>query len=93
MTSLRHLSPVDRAGARRIVRAWTMDGTPTQYDTAYQNSHRDPLGHARYFEYLKTLTKAQLRKSNRSAVKALKARDAIMEERVIDCQPTTPVSL
>lgn len=84
MTSLRHLSPVDRDGARRIVQAWNMDQNADPGRAGSQCPSRDPLDHARFFREVWLIASARERQQmNRNAIDCL-ARDY---------QPTTPVSL
>lgn len=76
MTSLRHLSKIDRAGARRIVRAWNMDqNADLGRRTGYQCPSRDPLDHARFFrEVWLTSSERERQQMNRTAIDSI-ARD------------------
>lgn len=91
MTNTKHLSKVDRAGARRIVKAWEMDqNAQPGRRVGYQCPSRDPLDHARFFrEVWLIASERERRRMNRLAVEyvgelndALDALDEALE--VID---------
>lgn len=89
MTSLSHLSKIDRAGARRIVRAWESDySVLCEGDVRYQDDRLDTLNHARFFREVVMPSTPEMRKlNNQSAVRYVRRQEAVY------CQPTTPVSL
>lgn len=69
MTSTNHLSKIDRAGARRIARAWKNDSASMKHASyCFQTVHRNPLSHAMFFQHLKTLTPKEREHANNRAI-------------------------
>lgn len=77
-----HLSATDRAGARRIVKAWKMDQNDTHGGrTGFQSPSRDPLDHARFFrEVLIIASPGERRQMNRRAIDYLKYRNEVLDQ-------------
>lgn len=68
-----HLSAIDRAGARRIAKAWKMDLNIDHGRAGYQCPSRDPLDHARFFREVWLIASARERREmNNRAIDYLK---------------------
>lgn len=77
---IKFLCDRDHTFARMTARAWSLDRITLRF---YQNPHRDPLDHARFFRMLMAVTPAERKRANDAAISAVEATDFIQNILVI----------